>query len=434
MSSKETTTKGSARRISRRAAIGSGALAVLAAGGVALLARRRVGGSEESVESAPGQVFSGDAPGGDQWRRWQERGWTQEALYYESLGAAVKCRVCPNECVLKPGDRSHCRNKVNQQGKLYTLAFGNPCSVHVDPIEKKPLLHFLPGARAFSIATSGCNLRCLNCQNWEISQKKPEELKDASGPELLGTREVMTHLGDGDMARLSLFPDQVVELAAATGCQAIAYTYSEPIAYYEYMLETARAARARGIKNVWISNGYIQPKPLLELCRVLDAANVNLKSYSDDVYAKLNEGRLAPILATLRTLKAQGVWFEVTNLVVPTYTDDLGMIRRMCGWIAKELGSEQPLHLSRFHPEYKLDRLSPTPIEVLIKAREVARAEGLKHVYVGNARGVPEAETTRCAGCGRILVERSIYRVEALRLDRNKCPYCGQVLAGVWAV
>ncbi|MBN1609535.1 MAG: AmmeMemoRadiSam system radical SAM enzyme [Polyangiaceae bacterium] len=431
MNSQAATEKKRAPRIGRRAVLQGGALAVLIGGGVVLLARRRPGPAD-SVETAPGQVFTGDAPRGDLWQRWQKRGWAKKALYWESLGTAVKCRLCPNECVLKPGDRSHCRNKVNHQGKLYTLAYGNPCSAHVDPIEKKPLLHFLPGARAFSIATSGCNLRCLNCQNWEISQKEPEALKDASGPDLVATREVMMRLGEGDMARLSMFPDQVVELAAATGCQTIAYTYSEPISFYEYMLETARAARARGIKNVWITNGYIQAKPLLELCGVLDAANVNLKSYSNDIYAKLNQGKLEPILATLRTLKAQGVWFEVTHLVVPTYTDDLGMIRRMCGWMARELGPEQPLHLSRFHPEYKLDRLPPTPIEVLLKAREVARAEGLKHVYVGNARGVPEAETTRCAGCGRVLVERSIYSVQALRLDRNKCPYCGKVLAGVW--
>ena len=405
--------------ISRRAVLGGCALTAVAGTSAYALLR----GQPQAAGKPESRVFRGDAPTAEVWNKWQARGWVREALYTVRKGTHVQCRLCPNECKLEPGDRSRCRNKVNKGGKLYTMAFGNPCSFHVDPIEKKPLFHFLPGQRAFSIATSGCNFRCLNCQNWEISQKKPEQLKSADGPELRATREVVARIERDDIGRLSMFPDDVVDLAEATGCAAIAYTYSEPISYFEYMLETARRAKSRGIKNLWISNGFIRNKPLLELCSVLDGANVNLKSFSDAIHIKLNGGRLHPILETLQT-----------NLVVPSYTDDLQMIRRMCGWIAENLGPEQPLHFSRFHPQYKLDHLSPTPIEVLLKAREIAHAEGLKHIYIGNVRGVPEAETTRCASCGRVLVERTIYRVEALHIDHARCAYCGNPVAGIWSV
>jgi pyruvate formate lyase activating enzyme len=416
-------------RVSRRAALGGCALTAVAAGSAYALLRR----DPEAAGKPESRVLRGDAPSAEVWSQWQARGWVREALHTLRKGNNVQCQLCPNECELALGDRSRCRNKVNKGGKLYTMAFGNPCSFHVDPIEKKPLYHFLPGGRTFSIATSGCNFRCLNCQNWEISQKKPEQLKSAEGPELRATREVLARLERDDVSRLSMFPDDVVDLAEATGCAAIAYTYSEPISYFEYMLDTARRAKARGIKNLWISNGFIKHKPLLELCSVLDGANVNLKSFSDAIHIELNGGRLQPVLETLRTLKQRHVWFEVTNLVVPTYTDDLQMIRRMCAWVTENLGPEQPLHLSRFHPQHKLDHLSPTPIESLLKARDIAHAEGLKHVYIGNVRGVPEAETTHCANCGKVVVERTIYRVETLRIDRGRCGHCGHAVAGVWS-
>jgi pyruvate formate lyase activating enzyme len=416
-------------RVSRRGLLQGGTAALAAATGIGLGVRhcRHV-----SDETEPATVFPGDAPTGEVWELWKRRGWVREARHYLTLGKNIQCHLCPNECLLAPEDRSHCRNKVHKEGKLYTLAYANPCSMHVDPIEKKPLFHFLPGARAFSLATAGCNFRCLNCQNWEISQKRPEETKQAEGPELRLHPQQLRELGPQEISRFTLTPEDAVLLAQATGCRTIAYTYSEPIAYFEYLLDTARVAHQRGIKNLWITNGYLKREPLVELCQVVHAANVNLKSFSQEIHRRLNQGKLRPVLDTLRTLKERGVWFEVTNLVVPTYTDDLEMIRRMCGWMVKELGPEQPLHLSRFHPEYKLDHLPPTPVNVLVEAREVARAEGLKHVYLGNLRGVPGAETTLCPNCGRALVERAGFRVEAMALDGGRCRFCQARVAGVW--
>ena len=224
--------------------------------------------------------------------------------------------------------------------------------MHVDPIEKKPLLHFLPGTAAFSLATAGCGFRCLNCQNWDISQRKPEETKDPRGePMRLTPAELRSLAGRRRRRTLTMLPEDVVDVAEYFACPSIAYTYSEPIAWFEYMIDTATAARAKAIKNCWITCGYIQEEPLRELCRVTDAANVNLKSFSEEIYRDLNTGKLEPILATLKTLKREGVWFEVTNLVVPTYTDKPAMIRRMCDWLVANLGPDYPLHFSRFHPE-----------------------------------------------------------------------------------
>ena len=218
--------------------------------------------------------------------------WSREGYHYVDLGEYVTCHVCPNTCVLREGQRSVCRNKTNYRGTLYTLAYGNPCAVHTDPIEKKPLFHFLPSSSAFSLGTAGCTFRCLNCINWEISQRGPQA-------------------GDGE-----LFPEQVVEQATQSDCPSIAYTYSEPTAWYEYMYDTSRLAHSQGIKNVWVTNGSMNETPLRDLCQYLDAANVDLKSFSEDVYNTLNRGRLEPVLNTLKILKEEGVWIEVTNLVI----------------------------------------------------------------------------------------------------------------------
>jgi pyruvate formate lyase activating enzyme len=293
-------------------------------------------------------------------------------------------------------------------GRLYSLAYGNPCAVHVDPIEKKPLYHFLPTSRAFSIATTGCNLRCLNCQNWEISQAKPHEVR-----------------------AIELFPEQVVAKAVATDCRSIAYTYSEPITFYEYMIDTAGLARAAGIRNVWISAGYINRRPLLDLCRVLDGANVNLKSFSDDIYRKLNGARLKPILNTFETLNEQGIHFEMTNLVVPGYVDDDDMVKRMCEWILDHLGPDHPLHFTRFFPKYRLDRLAPTPVSTLARLRELAMAQGIRYVYVGNVPG-HEGNNTYCHNCGNRIINRQGYFITEYQLTGNRCNFCNTVIPGVW--
>lgn len=378
-------------------------------------------------------VFRNDAPSGLLWERWQQRGWVREARHYLKLGKNVQCRLCPNECLLKPEDRGHCRNRVHKDGKLYTLAYGNACTFHVDPIEKKPLFHFLPGTNAFSFATAGCGFRCLNCQNWDISQRKPEETKDPRGEPLRLNPENFESLTSEDIDRLSLLPDDVVALAEHLHSPSVAYTYSEPSVWFEYMIDTAQQARAKGIKNVWITCGYIQQKPLAELCSCLDAANVNLKSFDPEIYGKLNSGKLEPILETLKTLKREGVWFEVTNLVVPTYTDNLDMIRRMCGWLLDNLGPDYPLHFSRFHPAHKLTHLPPTPTEILVAARDLARQAGLHYVYIGNVRGVEGAETTVCPNCRKTVVERDAFFVSANQIKAGACSSCGSRIAGVWS-
>ena len=388
------------------------------------------GGAAGPVGSA--EVFKNDAPSGPLWESWKQRGWVKEARHYLKLGRNVECKLCPNDCLLEPEDRSHCRNKVNKDGTLYTMAYGNPCTFHMDPIEKKPLFHFLPGTDVFSIAVSGCGFRCLNCQNWDISQRRPEETKDSRGEEIRSQPRRRHALTQRDMNRLSMFPEDVLAMTDWFDCPSIAYTYSEPTAWYEYMIDTAKAARAKSVKNVWVTCGYIEEEPLLELCKYLDAANVDLKSFSEEIYQKLNSGKLEPILRTLKILKQQGVWFEVTNLVVPTYTDKPDMIRRMCDWLLKNLGPDYPLHFSRFHPQHKLAHLPPTPIETLTRARDIARSAGLHHVYIGNVRGVQDAETTFCPNCQNTVIERIAYFVRAMNVKGGKCKNCGTKIAGVW--
>jgi len=356
----------------------------------------------EGARDIKGKIFAGDAPD-EPWK------WSKEALFYEKLGKTVHCLTCPNGCVLEPGDRSICRSKVNIDGKLYSLTYGNPCSANVDPIEKKPLKHFYSGSSIFSIATTGCNFRCLNCQNWEISQKKPE-----------------------DVRFFELFPEDVVKRAKKRKIPAIAYTYSEPITYYEYVYDTARLAREEGIRNVLVSNGYINKKPLLKLSRYLDGANVNLKSFDDGIYRVLNGGMLEPVLNTFKILHQEGVWFEMTTLVVPTYVDKPDMIKRMCGWILKELGPDYPLHLLRFFPHYKLTRLPATPVSMLEELRGLALREGIRYVYLGNVPG-HKGSHTYCHNCRKPLIIRKGYYITQYNLKQGRCKYCGTPIPGRWS-
>jgi len=334
--------------------------------------------------------------------------WTREAMFYTETPKGLRCQICPNECDIKEGETGDCRNRVNKKGKLYTTAYGNPCAIHVDPIEKKPLSHFLPGSKAFSIATAGCNLACLNCQNWSISQKSPAETRN-----------------------FDLLPDKVVENSIAKDCASIAYTYSEPITFYEYTYDTSVLARQAGIKNVLVSAGYINREPLLKFCKVIDAANIDLKSFSNDIYLKLNAGKLQPILDTLVTMKKEGVWLEITNLVVPSWTDDLDMIKKMCNWLAENGFSETPLHFSRFMPLYKLTQLPPTPVNILVSARQIALKEGLKYVYIGNVPG-QDFQNTICPQCKKKVIERRGYSILQNNIESGKCKSCGHPVAGVW--
>lgn len=419
------------RKISRRELFGWGLAGLAGAGLVGSLGWHV---TRSLMQEWPADVFKNDAPGEELWALWQKRGWVKEARHYVRIGSTnVQCKVCPNDCLLEPNDRSRCRNKVNKDGTLYTMAYGNPCSFHIDPIEKKPFFHFLPATTAFSLATSGCGFRCLNCQNWEISQKKPEETKDPRGDSFRLEPQRLASLTFSDVARLSMFPEDVVTLTEHFRCQSIAYTYSEPTSFYEYMIDTAKRARERRIRNVWVTCGYINEEPLLELCRYLDAATVDIKSFSEASYRKLNSGKLQPILDTFKTLKKQNVWFEISTLVVPTYTDSLDGIARMSDWIAENLGPDYPLHLLRFHPAHKLENLPPTPVGVLTDAREVARRAGLHYVYIGNVPEIADAETTFCPNCKKAVVEREFYIIRKITMKDGNCAHCGTTIAGVWA-
>jgi len=360
-----------------------------------------LGQETEKIKDIRGRVFENDAPE-EPWK------WSMEGFHYETDGEVVQCQVCPNVCELAPGDRSVCRSKVNIGGKLYSLAYGNPCSVHVDPIEKKPLNHFFPRSLILSIATTGCSFRCLNCQNWEISQKKPEEVE-----------------------HVDLFPKEVVITAQRRNVPSIAYTYSEPITFYEYMYDTAKLAKEAGLKNVLVSNGYINREPFLRLCRYLDGANVNLKSFDDTIYRRLNGGSLQPVLNTFKTMHREGVWFEMTTLVVPTYVDDMEMNKRMCGWILKELGPDYPLHFLRFFPKYRLNRLPATPVETLEKLRELALREGIHYVYMGNVPG-HDGTHTYCHSCSKVVVKRNGYMIQQYHIEDGHCKFCGTLIPGRW--
>lgn len=334
--------------------------------------------------------------------------WTKEAQFYRETPKGIRCLICPNECDIKEGEPGDCRNRINKNGKLYTIAYGNPCAVHIDPVEKKPLFHFLPGSRTFSVATAGCNLACLNCQNWTISQKSPAETEN-----------------------YDLLPDKLVESCLEKKCELIAYTYSEPITFYEYTFDSSTLAKKEGIKNVIVTAGYINKEPLQKLCKVIDAANVDLKSFSDEIYIRLSAGSLKPVLNTLTTLREEGVWLEITNLLVPSWTDNPDMIKRMCGWLASSGFKDTPLHFSRFHPSYKLLQLPPTPVNILINAREIALKEGLKYVYIGNVPG-QDAENTICPGCGKTVIKRRGFAIIENKLNDGECGFCGEPIAGIW--
>lgn len=334
--------------------------------------------------------------------------WSKEGMYWTPTPRGPKCLICPNECVIQEGRSGRCRNRINYQGKIYSVAYGNPCAVHIDPIEKKPLNHFLPGSKAFSIGIAGCNLACKNCQNWTISQVSPMETRN-----------------------YDLMPDQLVGQALAARCKSIAYTYTEPVSYYEYTFDSARLARQEGIKNVLVTAGYINDEPLRNWCKYIDAARVDLKSFSNDIYKKLSAGALQPVLNTLKTFAELGVWLEIINLVVPGWTDNPDLIQRMCGWLAENGLAGYPLHFDRFHPDYKLSQLPPTPVETLTKAREIALTSGIQYVYIGNVPGL-DAQNTICPRCRETLIERRGFTVVRNNLAKGTCKKCGEKIPGVW--
>jgi pyruvate formate lyase activating enzyme len=331
------------------------------------------------------------------------------AAFYRSLPEKlVKCQLCPRGCEVLDGDRGDCGVRQNRGGKYYTLVYGNPCAVHIDPIEKKPFFHLLPGSASYSIATAGCNLHCKFCQNWEISQARPEETYNFDMP-----------------------PERVVAAAKETRCATVAYTYVEPFVFYEYLLDTARLAKKAGILNVCHSAGYLNPQPLEVLAEVLDAACIDLKSFEDKFYRQMTGAQLAPVLRTLKTFRQHRIHLEVVNLVIPQYNDQPDTIKRMCHWLGEELGPLTPLHFSKFYPLHKMQNHYPTPVSTLEGAREIALKTGLKYVYIGNLPGHP-AENTYCHSCGKLIIARRGYLVEETHLKNGTCAYCGAKIPGIW--
>jgi pyruvate formate lyase activating enzyme len=332
-----------------------------------------------------------------------------EALFYERReGGAVRCSLCPRACVIAPGERGHCGVRENRGGALYTLVYGRLCSVHADPIEKKPLFHFLPGELAFSIATAGCNVRCRFCQNWEIAQARPEELPAQF-----------------------LSPSDAARLARESQCAAIAYTYTEPTIFAEYAMDVADAGRAAGLRSLAVSNGYIGPEAIKEFYGRMDAVKIDLKSFSEAYYKEIVGAQLKPVLAALTALKAMGKWVEIVYLLIPGGNDDDAELTAMARWVKTNLGAEVPLHFSRFYPQYKMLDRPPTPVESLDRARAIALAEGLHYVYIGNVPG-HAAQNTVCPQCSQLLVERAGFTAGRVLIREGRCPGCGHEIPGLW--
>lgn len=334
---------------------------------------------------------------------------TKLSPYYTPLEKGeIQCELCPHRCRVTKGKRGLCRVRENRDGKYYSLVYGNPCAVHLDPIEKKPFSHVLPGTTSFSLATAGCNFQCKFCQNWEISQASPEDVYSYDVP-----------------------PEWIVSRAKDIGARSVAYTYVEPMIFYEYMSDIGLLVKKSGLLNVTHSNGFINPAPLKNLCKVLDAANIDLKGFTEDFYRELCGGELSPVLETLKTLKKEKVHLEITTLIIPTKNDEMSVLKEMCIWIKKELGEDTPLHFSRFYPLYKLKTLPPTPVSTLEKAREVALSVGLEYVYVGNIPG-HAGENTFCPKCKKMIIQRTGYMVGEIHLKDGKCRYCGKPISGIW--
>ncbi len=335
---------------------------------------------------------------------------TKLSPYFTPIGdGQIQCELCPHRCRVNKGKRGVCRVRENRDGKYYSLVYGNPCAIHLDPIEKKPFFHVLPGSKSFSIATAGCNFQCKFCQNWEISQAFPEDTYNYDTP-----------------------PEFIVQKAKEMKAESVAYTYVEPTIFYEYMVDTGILVKKAGLLNVMHSNGFINPSPLRDLCKVLDAANIDLKGFTDNFYHELCGGELSPVLETLKILKSHKVHVEITNLVIPTKNDQLSDIKEMCLWIKKELGTDTPIHFSRFYPLFKLKYLPPTPVSTLEKARSMALSTGLEYVYIGNVPG-HEGEHTYCPKCKKLIIQRTGYMIGEVNLKSGKCKFCGKPIPGIWS-
>lgn len=333
----------------------------------------------------------------------------KEALFYERRqNSQVRCGLCRFRCLINEGARGICGVRENRGGTLYSLVYGKLCAEHVDPIEKKPLFHLLPGSRSYSIATLGCNFRCHHCQNFTISQVEQEV----------------------PIRGLLRTPEEVVKQALAHGCQSISYTYTEPTIFFEFACDTARLAHAAGLKNIFVTNGYITPEALAMIAPWLDAANIDLKGFTEDFYRQIVHARLAEVLDSIIAYRKAEIWIELTTLIIPGLNDNEQELQQLAAFIVDNLGADTPWHVSRFSPTYKLTDRPRTPIETLRKAREIGRAAGLHYVYEGNIPGAG-GENTYCPSCATLLIERYGFTIGANRIRNGCCPDCATVIAGI---
>ncbi|NLN61711.1 MAG: AmmeMemoRadiSam system radical SAM enzyme [Myxococcales bacterium] len=332
-----------------------------------------------------------------------------EAMFWEPLpNDEVRCQLCPQMCRVSDGERGLCRVRENRSGKYYTLVHSKPSAIHVDPVEKKPLFHFRPGQKAFSLATAGCSLACRFCQNWELSQARPEDLRHTSLP-----------------------PEAVVRRAQEAGAGIIAHTYSEPVVFYEYMRDICLAASGTGIGRVMISSGFIRKEPMEQLLPHLDAVKIDFKSFSHSFYVDVCSAQLRPVLDTLRRVHDSGVWLEIVVLVIPGLNDSAAEFEAMSMWIVQKLGRDVPVHFTRFHPAYRMMNLPNTPIATLERARKTAMEAGIRYAYCGNVPGHP-GENTLCPGCGTEVIARRGFHIQRQNMANGRCRECGTVIAGVW--
>ena len=332
-----------------------------------------------------------------------------EARYYRKHpDRETECLLCQRRCKLGDKERGYCGVRENQGGTYYTLVYGKACSLNADPVEKKPFFHFLPGTNALSLATAGCNVNCRFCQNWQISQVRPEQVEAFDLP-----------------------PVSVAELAEKYRCPSVAYTYTEPVVFFEYMYDSAKEVRKKGLRNLVVTGGHVEPEPLRDLVKVVDGIKIDLKAFSKSFYTEYVRGDLDTVLEAIRIVAKSKVWLEVVYLVIPTLNDSPAEIRDMSRWLRAEAGPDVPLHFSRFQPMYLVKNLPPTPVSTLEKARETALGEGLRFVYVGNVPG-HDAESTSCPNCRKVIIRRTGYEVRANEIKHGKCGFCGIPIPGIW--
>ena len=340
-----------------------------------------------------------------------QKGFLGEARspWFEELdGNLIRCTLCPEKCELKEGERAPCRVRENRNGKGYTLVYGNPAMVQEDPVERKPYFHVLPGSRALSISTAGCNLTCKFCEVWDMALANPEDVYAYNMP-----------------------PEDIIRQAELAGVKSVSFAFGEPVVFYEYMEKVAALAKEAGLLNLMHTAGYINPAPLKAIAGQMDAVNFDLKGFSPEFYRQYVGGEMEPVLKSLKILREAGVHLEITNIVIPTLNDDQEKIGAMCRWIVKELGPDVPLHFARFYPLYQLSSLPRTPVSTLEQSRKTALESGLKFVYVAKVTG-HEGENTYCPQCGESIIDRMGFVIEELRIANGRCSYCEAEIPGIW--